>query len=741
MKKGILTLLSLVLLASSAFGSDVLFKMVMLNTSQKNIAASTTEDLSSRAMIIGGSAEVTNAIASEKTVMTYTSSNVGYIRLESSSEVYNYIHITLPEALQEGDIIHYEDGGQGENHTLLITRAATRARYNNERNKVTAGSDFSVPNATNELKGATELWIWNEAGLAYIKSFTITRSNVNTLAKEYIFSSLDATTYTSGETNIFNDEITIKSDGGSKIQALSGQNVYYTNGGGNTRYIKLSVTDPCTIEVWGIGSAADRKIHITDNTSSMTKWDMATFADNTSLVKGSYHFDGTADNTDLYISSSTGAMQLAAIRIVYDRIRPAANFSVTPASVVLRAGESQLFTFNKDYAGATISRSAGAGSEPAWIGRSEVANVSVTISAKADGVGHTYVMRLTQNASAYCRNAVVDVPIRIVAAGESVADIDGTVAPISNDVWESNGITLIEDSKSNNGIARWGSAVGEFAANSSLRLASGRTFTLSVPSNKQIARLTISGYTVGGNAGDKGSITPEGGSATQFNENGGDIKVIPYDDINAQKFTFAISGKNVAVKIDLVTTDHGHYPVTITDSRWASFCAPEDVELPSGVFAYIAESKGKNSENEDVVVVTKVESSVIPAGGYLLYSEAAGNYALNATTGAAAVGSNLLVGTSARTAKPASGTTYVLNSNGELAPYTGNYIPANKAYLHIDDQAGAPARIRLVVGGENTATGLESSELRVKSEKLIENGQLVIIKNGVRYNAVGQVIK
>jgi len=41
----------------------------------------------------------------------------------------------------------------------------------------------------------------------------------------------------------------------------------------------------------------------------------------------------------------------------------------------------------------------------------------------------------------------------------------------------------------------------------------------------------------------------------------------------------------------------------------------------------------------------------------------------------------------------------------------------------------------------SSATGLESEELRVKSEKLIENGQLVIIKNGVRYNAQGLIVK
>ena len=36
---------------------------------------------------------------------------------------------------------------------------------------------------------------------------------------------------------------------------------------------------------------------------------------------------------------------------------------------------------------------------------------------------------------------------------------------------------------------------------------------------------------------------------------------------------------------------------------------------------------------------------------------------------------------------------------------------------------------------------VESQELKAKSQKLIENGQLIIIKNGARYNAAGQAVK
>ena len=69
----------------------------------------------------------------------------------------------------------------------------------------------------------------------------------------------------------------------------------------------------------------------------------------------------------------------------------------------------------------------------------------------------------------------------------------------------------------------------------------------------------------------------------------------------------------------------------------------------------------------------------------------------------------------------------------------GNTLKAHKAYvIYNGNQGNAPRRMRFVF---DTATGVENAEANVKSIKLIENGQLVIIKNGVRYNAQGQIVK
>ena len=90
---------------------------------------------------------------------------------------------------------------------------------------------------------------------------------------------------------------------------------------------------------------------------------------------------------------------------------------------------------------------------------------------------------------------------------------------------------------------------------------------------------------------------------------------------------------------------------------------------------------------------------------------------------------------------------YVLSGHSSDNSVTGvgfyqfeGEIPAQKAYLIIINgtTAGAPKRVRFVF---DSATGIENTNADVKAAKFIENGMLIIEKNGVRYNAQGQIVK
>lgn len=85
---------------------------------------------------------------------------------------------------------------------------------------------------------------------------------------------------------------------------------------------------------------------------------------------------------------------------------------------------------------------------------------------------------------------------------------------------------------------------------------------------------------------------------------------------------------------------------------------------------------------------------------------------------------------------------YVLSGTNEhgvgFYQINSTSLKAHKAYVVYNGNA-APKRMRFVF---DQATGVESIQpSAVSSQKMIENGQLVIIRNGVKYNAQGQIVK
>ncbi len=92
-----------------------------------------------------------------------------------------------------------------------------------------------------------------------------------------------------------------------------------------------------------------------------------------------------------------------------------------------------------------------------------------------------------------------------------------------------------------------------------------------------------------------------------------------------------------------------------------------------------------------------------------------------------------------------------LGQNNQLFwPSTDNPLKPFRAYFYVDVESstpgnapkyrGMPARI---VEGKNVVTGIENANLKseIKNQKFIKDGQLIIIKNDVRYNAQGQIVK
>ena len=173
------------------------------------------------------------------------------------------------------------------------------------------------------------------------------------------------------------------------------------------------------------------------------------------------------------------------------------------------------------------------------------------------------------------------------------------------------------------------------------------------------------------------------------------------------------------------------------------FNETQKYRLPVGTEAYAATISGSD------MILNKVADGeqVIPANTALILKSTSPSVVLTPTDAAAVTISapNQLLGTDSEKAAPAN--CYVLSGHSTDNSVTGvgfyaftGTIPAHKAYL-INGGASAPKRMRFIFNEEQQATGIDNAAEALKSEKRIENGQLIIIKNGVRYNAQGQVVK
>lgn len=168
-------------------------------------------------------------------------------------------------------------------------------------------------------------------------------------------------------------------------------------------------------------------------------------------------------------------------------------------------------------------------------------------------------------------------------------------------------------------------------------------------------------------------------------------------------------------------------------------------QLPAGTEAYVATVSGEDLN------LTKVVNAgeVLPANTAVILKSTSASVVLTPTDAAAVTisATNHLHGVDFETAAPAN--CYVLSGHSTdnsvkgvgFYEFTGT-LPAHKAYLTISGGAAyAPKKLRFVFNNEQQATGIDNAADGIMSEKRLENGQLVIIKNGVRYNAQGQVIQ
>ena len=199
-----------------------------------------------------------------------------------------------------------------------------------------------------------------------------------------------------------------------------------------------------------------------------------------------------------------------------------------------------------------------------------------------------------------------------------------------------------------------------------------------------------------------------------------------------------------------VTVSESGYTRAVTNGNYGTICLPYGSSSYAGAEFYeIAYAEIKNGDATGLYLDQLEEGAALEAGKPYIFKATADELTVSyegamATTPVA--GEAGLTGTLVDIA--AGGVlvgNYIIAQNMFWDASAENWLNANRAYINkatllsVEPKALMPGRRRVSMGetSENGATGVENTMIAPNSLKVIENGQLIIIRDGVKYNAQG----
>ena len=201
-----------------------------------------------------------------------------------------------------------------------------------------------------------------------------------------------------------------------------------------------------------------------------------------------------------------------------------------------------------------------------------------------------------------------------------------------------------------------------------------------------------------------------------------------------------------------ITVSASGYTRTVTNGNYGTICLPYGSSNYSGADFYeIAYAEIKDEDATGLYLDQIEEGAALVAGKPYIFKATADILIVTykgARVDAPVAGDAGLTGTLVDI--PAGGVlvgNYIIAQNMFWDASAENWLNANRAYINkatllsVPPKSPVPGRRRVSMGetSENGATDVENSQLpMINSQKLIENGQFIIIRDGVKYNAQGQ---
>ena len=295
---------------------------------------------------------------------------------------------------------------------------------------------------------------------------------------------------------------------------------------------------------------------------------------------------------------------------------------------------------------------------------------------------------------------------------------------------------------------------------------------MAVPASPEAANIAAHSFTakwtaVEGASGYRVVVFNSNGSRKTTQEiDGGDI--IQYNIKNldpATDYTFKVSAMgdgettidselSEAVAVTTAPEINDVYTRTVTNGNYGTICLPKAAPDLSDAGAVFFEVAGKIMDGSALQEVVFDEVTALKAGvPYVFLAEAD---ELNIPLTGDAVGapknenSNGLIGSFTVASVGNSVYRFILKDNKlYCAKDQSYYVGENRAYFKVDDMseysgaAPAPGRRRVVMHAaeEQVATALDELTTTNSCCKIVRNGQIIIIRNGVQFDVTGRQIK
>ena len=295
---------------------------------------------------------------------------------------------------------------------------------------------------------------------------------------------------------------------------------------------------------------------------------------------------------------------------------------------------------------------------------------------------------------------------------------------------------------------------------------------MAVPASPEAANIAAHSFTakwtaVEGASGYRVVVFNSNGSRKTTQEiEGGDI--IQYNIKNldpATDYTFKVSAMgdgettidselSEAVAVTTAPEINDVYTRTVTNGNYGTICLPKAAPDLSDAGAVFFEVAGKIMDGSALQEVVFDEVTALKAGvPYVFLAEAD---ELNIPLTGDAVGapknenSNGLIGSFTVASVGNSVYRFILKDNKlYCAKDQSYYVGENRAYFKVDDMseysgaAPAPGRRRVVMHAaeEQVATALDELTTTNSCCKIVRNGQIIIIRNGVQFDVTGRQIK